>query len=94
LKENHGDVTQLGRLEPDSKVATPNGFWAAPKAMVVKKDRSPNSAAKTKENVCRIKALSALSTKWGCIEKWKPDNNKWNTVCIVVVERAKLSSLA
>lgn len=37
--------------------ATPNGFCAAPKAMVVKKERSPNSAAKTKENVCRIKAL-------------------------------------
>ena len=46
-------------------VATPKGFWAAPKAIVVRKDRSPNSAAKTKENVCRIRALSASSTNSG-----------------------------
>lgn len=38
-------------------VATPTGFCAAPKAMVVRNDLSPNSAANTNEKVCRIRAL-------------------------------------
>ena len=41
--------------------ATPNGFCAAPRAIVVRKDRSPNSAANTNENVCRIRALCKVS---------------------------------
>ena len=40
--------------------ATLTGFCAADKAMVDKKDRSPNSAAKTKPNILKIRALCVL----------------------------------
>ena len=32
-------------------IATETGFWAAPRAIVDKNDRSPNSAAKTNEKI-------------------------------------------
>jgi hypothetical protein len=50
---------------PTAPAATEKGFWAAPRAMVERKERSPNSAAKTSEKIWRTLALWCGGVWWG-----------------------------
>ena len=48
---------------PTAPAATETGLLAAPSAMVERKERSPNSAAKTSEKIWRM-----LPLLWFCVE--------------------------
>ena len=59
--------------------ATLTGFWAADRAIVERKDRSPNSAANTRPKILKIRALFRGKHD-GCIRQRKIRNKKWQVL--------------